>query len=791
MQKRIQYAIGLLSISIIAFQIVLIQILSIVQWYHFAYMVISVALLGFGAAGTFLSLYREKILSQSEWLLPTLMILSGLFMSVVVRISQIEFFRFDTYLLFADTSHIWRLLATYIIYTIPFFLTALAIGIVFVKFSDSIGKLYFYNLVGSGVGGIAVIGLIWQFFPEELPAIISIIPLISGIVIISRKYKTVLISLALLTSALILLNLVYPQRIILSQFKSFSKTMNLPDAEVTWAKNSPYGFMQLATSPALRFAPGLSLTFNDTVAGSDAVFNNGDWFGPIIHHSKKDTPGFLDYTTLALPYNFSPMENVLILQSGTGYRVRYALMKGAGNITAVESNPLIISLLENELTEETDFIYSHPKVTLHNSEVRTFLQSDTLKYDLITFPIIGSFGGNSGLYALQEKYNLTKEAFKQVWNKLNANGVLSITCWIDYPARNPLKILATIVETLEDEGIEKPSDFISGVRSWGTITFAVKKTKLIPEEILSIRNFCDKMSFDVSLLPGIKESERSKYNLLQDNNFFIYLDKIIDKDRIKFYTEYPFNIQPAEDDRPYFSQFLKLTNIQNLRDNFSSYSIPYFEVGYFIVILTFFQITIAAFLLIILPLFKLGWKGRNKLWTLSYFSGIGLGYMFVEIVLINRFILYFGNPIYSAAAIISSMLICSGLGSYFSYKYKLSRKTIQFIFGLIILSLILYSFLLTPVLNLTISFSFILKLLFALLIISPLSFLMGFPFPSGITYLNNKSKIEIPWALGINGCFSVVSTVLATIISIELGFTWVMFFAAFAYCLPLFANSYK
>ena len=156
-------------------------------------MVISVALLGFGAAGTFLSLYREKILSQSEWLLPALMILSGLFMSVVVRISQIEFFRFDTYLLFADSSHIWKLLVTYLIYTIPFFLAALAIGIVFVKFSASIGKLYFYNLVGSGIGGIAVIGLIWQFFPEELPVIISIVPLISGIIIISQKTKIIVL----------------------------------------------------------------------------------------------------------------------------------------------------------------------------------------------------------------------------------------------------------------------------------------------------------------------------------------------------------------------------------------------------------------------------------------------------------------------------------------------------------------------------------------------------------------------------------------------------------------------
>jgi len=791
MLKRIQYSIGLLSLSIIAFQIVLIQILSIVQWYYFAYMIISVALLGFGAAGTILSLYRDRMLSKAEWLLPSLMILSGLFMSVVVRISQIEFFRFDTYLLFADSSHIWRLLSTYLIYTIPFFLAALAIGIVFVKFSESIGKFYFYNLVGSGIGGIVVIGLIWQFLPMELPAIISIIALISGIILISQKFRFRLIPLVFVASLFIIFNIIYPQRLTLSEFKSYSKTMNLPNARVMLEKNSPYGFIQLVTSSALRFAPGLSLKFTDTIAVSDAIFNNGDWFGPIIYTSKTDSPGFLDYTTLSLPYNIWTKEKVLILQSGTGYRVRYALKKGVRSITAVESNPLIISLLKNELSEKTDFIYSHPKLTLHNNDIRTFLQGDTLKYNLITFPIIGSFGGNSGLYALHEKYYLTKEAFHQVWNKLTANGVLSITCWMDYPARNTLKVLATIVETMEDAGINNPSEHISAVRGWGTITFAVKKSKLTSEEILSIRNFCNKMSFDSALLSGIKESERNKFNLLQDDNFINYLDRIIDKNRVEFYSEYPFNIKPAEDNKPYFSQFLKITNLQDLRDNYSSHSIPYFEVGYFIVLFTLFQIAIAAFLLIILPLIKLGWKGGNKLWTLSYFSGIGVGYMFVEIVFINYFVLYFGNPIYSAAAIISSMLIFSGIGSYFSYRYKLSRKTLRIIFISIVLSLIFYSFLLTPVLNLTISFSYTAKLIFAVLIISPLSFLMGFPFPSGIIQLNKKSKMEIPWALGINGCFSVISTVLATIISIELGFTIVMFFAAFAYCLPLIANSIK
>jgi len=811
-QKRIQLAVGLLSAAIIAFQVVLMQILSIVQWYHFAYMVISVALLGFGAAGTFLSIFRKWLLEKFELVLPLLMIFSGLTMSIVIWISQLSNIRFDSYLLFADFSQIWRLLITYLTFFIPFFLGALAIGLVFVKFVNHIGKLYFANLVGSGAGGIAALGLMWLFLPQELPAIISIIPVISGIIVVPKKWKSIIPlsgTAAAISVIIITLIIINPPGLILSEFKSLSKTLNLPEAKITLERSSPYGLIQCVASPVLRYAPGLSLSYQDTVPVTKAVFNNGNWFGPVISWNRTDTTIIMDHTTNALPYSMDKRSSVLVLDAGTEIPLSgtaHALIRGAKKITVVEPNSVVLSLLKNEFAGEIDSLLHHSYVSIYNIDARTYLLTDTSKYDLITLPIISAFGGTSGLNALQEQYILTKEAFREMWLKLTPNGVISITCWMDYPVRNPLKILATIAEVLQEQGIENPTGFIAAVRSWGTITIVVKRSPISAEETHRIRDFCRQMFFDPAILSDIKPAEQAQFNVLQDDQFFTYIDEIFSSERTNLYSEYDFNIRPATDDRPYFSQFLRWKSLPNLAKRFGNRALPFFEIGYLIVAFTFVQISIAAIVLIILPLFSIGWKGGNRgeqpftrTWVIFYFSGIGLGYMFVEIVFIQRFILYFGNPIYSAAAVISSMLICSGIGSYISSRVGSKNRPLMLLLTLsiVIVLLFLYAIILTPILQRTIALPFEVKLFLAFIFIAIPSFFMGIPFPIGIGFLAapstrghsvRRNEKEVPWAWGINGCVSVISTALATIIAVEIGFVWVMVFASLAYCLPLIVN---
>jgi spermidine synthase len=728
---------------------------------------------------------------------------AGMSMAQVTGIAQLPFIRFDSYLLFAEYTHIGNLLLTYLLFLIPFFLGALAIGLVFVNYVDTIGKIYFADLLGSGLGGLLALALTWYFFPEQLPALISILPVLSGILLIPVKkgcwqndktndthsgFRPSLlfyIVFAAVATGISIWKMLSPPQLILSQYKDLSKTLLLPEAVIQEEKASPYGLIQIVTSPVLRYAPGLSLAARQTAKVNAAVFTNGDWFGAVSSRGEHGASMVLDYTTFAFPYILADRKKVLVLQAGTGMNIAHALSRGAEKVIAVEPNKKIVSLLKKEWANANDSLFYHPYVSVHTVEPRTFLSLDTAHYDLISLPVVGTFGGSSGLYALHEQFLLTKESFHEMWLRLNRGGVICVTSWMDYPVRNPLKILATLIEVAGELNLKNVHHHIAAVRSWGTITFVLTRSPLTGHEINNTRRFCEEMMFDPALLPGLKLEERNFYNQFEDNRFFAEADQLFSEKRKDLYADYDFNIQPATDNRPYFSQFIRWKSLGRLSGFFGNRSLPFFEIGYVLVVVTLLQITVVSFILILLPLFKTGWKGKGRFWIVLYFGGIGLGYMFVEMVLIQRFILYFGNPVYAASIVITSLLVFSGLGSYTSGHFMQKRKSMLMIFAAIVLLLFIYSFTLTSVLQYTVRVSLPLKSGILILLTAPLAFCMGMPFPAGLYQISKTSGQEIPWAWGINGCLSVISTALATIVSVEAGFIAVLLLASLAYCLPL------
>ncbi|GAB3652906.1 hypothetical protein GCM10028791_22690 [Echinicola sediminis] len=773
-------SLGLLSAAIIAFQLVLMQILSITQWHHFAYMVISVALLGFGAAGTFLSLFRQWLLQRFQIVIPALMLISGGCMATVIGISQATFLRFDSYLLFADYSHLGKLIITYLLFFLPFFFGALSIGMVFTQYIHRIGKVYFANLFGSGLGGMMILLLIPHFRPETLPALVSLLTLIAGTMLIKKKQY----SLMATSAATFLLMMAFIIRSIplhLSQFKSISHTLLLPKAQIEQEQNSPQGWVQVVSSPVLRFGPGLSLSASQAPKIQQVVFVNGDWFGPYVDFDSEDFANVLDHTTMALPFVMQKREKVLILNAGTGFQVPQAIQNGAGEIWLAEPNKVMVSMLGEQLGEGR----VNPAIVLHQFDGRTYIASSTKDYQLIQLPISGAFGGTNGLNATMEQYLLTVQGFSEMFDRLTAEGVISITCWIDYPLRNPLKMLATVCQMLENQGIQDISAHIAAVRSWGTVTYAVKKTPLTPEEADSIRSFCKEMLFDPLILPGISMGERMEYNQLQDSSLLNYVDQILVGNRSGLYKEYDFNIRPPTDNKPYFSQFLQWKSLNHLSSLFGDRSLPFLEVGYLLIVITLVQIALLAFVLILLPLLKLGLKGGGQLWMLFYFSGIGLGYMFVEMVLIQRLTLYFGHPVYAASASISAILIFSGIGSYLSGKWHFGQQILQKALLIIILLIAAYAVFLPSILSITMSLSLFTKVILVGALVAPLAVCMGLPFPLGLSLVSKKNESLIPWAWAVNGCLSVISTALATIVAIELGFVWVMVVAGLGYAVTL------
>ncbi len=787
-QYRLVFAISILSAAIVTYEIQLMHFFTIVQWHHFAYMVISIALLGFGASGTVISIFRKWMLQRKDFLLPFLMISCGLLMTIIIRISRHEFFLFDSYTLFVDRSQFSRLLGTYFLFFLPFFSGALAIGLIFIHKVSNISTFYFSDLLGSGMGGALAIFLFWQFSPQEIPSIVAIMPILAGILIIRKKTGLYLITYSLLSLSIVVFHFINPFDLLPSQFKSISYTLNLPNAKIDQEISSPYGLVQVVSSPVQRYAPGLSLTYADAVPPSSVIFNNGDWYASIPPWSKKDTSHILNYTTMALPYVFSEPKNVLLFNAGGGFEVSHALFNNAEQITAIEPNATVISLLKNEYTSLTDSLFYHPKVEIHDQASRTFLNQTDKKYDIIQLPLLGSFGGTVGLNALQEENLLTKEAFAEMWKKLTPNGMIVLSSWIDLPPKITLKSAAMISVSMEAFQIKEPLNHIVAIRSWGTTTYLVKRNPFDQLDIEKVRSFCTFYNFDPILLPGITDQEKVQFNTMEDDVFFNDLEGMFSDQRDRIISKYDFNIQPATDNKPYFFQFLRWKKFPDLIKKTGEKSTVFLELGYLIVVVTFIQVVVLAMLFIILPLFRLGWKGGNKAWVIFYFTALGFGYMFLEIVFIKYFVLYLGHPIYSVATVISVMLISSGLGSYYSSRFKEYREILLKITGLITALIILYTFFIGVFLSSTVGLPITLKIVVTAVIIALPSFFMGMPFPIGLKIVDHIKKSNVPWAWGINGCVSVISTSLAAIIAVEMGFMAVMLFAALAYGIAFLSN---
>jgi len=779
--NRLLWALGIHSSGIIAYQLVLMHLISIMQWYHFAYMIISIAMLGFGASGTILALFKGFLIRNSSWIIPTLTTLTGLLMIVVFHLTRHPSLQFDLYLLFVDTSQFKTLAITFLLFFLPFFTGAMVIGIVFIQNASKIGKYYFSNLLGSGIGGgIAVLALSY-LHPLTILPLISVIHILAGLMLLNRQYITgqLIATFASLGAAVIFF--VSPGTIPVSQYKDISKVLNLPDARIVHAIPDVHGLIEVVESPVLRYAPALSLTYTGSIPVKKKVFLNGSFYGAIPEF-KTDEPNIHDFTTEALPFVMRHRTNVLVLNATTGNSIAHSIRNGASSVTGVVEVMGVKALMNNELLKSSGGLFHHENVNILFQDSRQYIMQDNTRlYDAIILPRQENFGGSLGMHALDEDYIMTIEAFDRMWDMLSPDGVIVVTSWLDHPPRTILKIAATIGETLKANGIERPHDHIAAIRSWGTITFAIKKNPITPDESYAIRQFSQKKLFDPLLLPDITEYERVHFNMLESNDVIRHIDELTGNKPTSLLDNYQFYIHPASDDKPYFQRFLRLSNMPEKLFEEGLENIPFIELGYLIVWITLIQSAVLALILIILPLLRLKGKSTRKTGTLLYFGSLGLGYMFVEIILIQRFILYFGHPVYSIAAVLSTMLIASGAGSLVSGRYSNALKVSGMSTIIVALILVVYAFFLTPVLTGTIQLSLIFKLPIALILIAIPAFFMGMPFPSGIRLLHGSESNNIPWAWGINGCLSVMATSLATLIAVEKGFSLVLMLSSLLY----------
>lgn len=780
---RKQLALLLVSSSLLAFQIALLQILATSQWHHFAYLVISVALLGFGVAGTILAMARSWILARESLLLPLLLCACAVSLAGALGFIESLFGGFDSFLLFVNPAEALRLAASALILMLPFACGAMVIGIIFTSGAERIGRYYFANMFGSGIGCILALGGLMSLPPELLPPLCGLMILLA-VYPLRHGINRFVFGCALASLVTVIFFIMEPPRLALSQYKDLQKTLELPGAVVVAQKPSSYGQLHVVSAPVLRSATGLSLLWEKDLSPTPAVFVNGDMIGSVPLQPGVENP--LNATTSALPFALTSPVKVLVLGAGTGQNAALALEHGGQFIDAVEPHSLLVRVLTRITQDQQETVFNSHRTRWQAEAPRTWLARDSTGYDLIMLPGIGSFGGSAGLFALHEQPLLTKEALKQAWQKLTPNGLLSVTSWIDYPPRNPLRILATLVELLEEVD-KNPVEHIVALRSWGTLTFCIKKTPLNTTEIAAARSFAERWAFDTALLPGIKSEEKDRYNKLQDAGLFKRIEEILDKSlREELYHDYPFQIRPASDDRPFFSQFLRWTSINTLLEQYGQRTVPFIELGILVAALAALILSLLAVILVLLPLTKLTGQPGSRLRTFRYFGGLGVGYMWTELALIHRFEFYIGQPVYSASLVVAVLLIGSAIGSLLTEQFR--RLQPWRLTAVVCLALAAYALAMGPLLQATIHFSLIVRISLAVGVLIPVAVVMGMPFPLGLRYLNNTSPAEVPWAWGVNGCLSVVGAAFATLIAVETGYSMLLLFAAGAYLFSSLCN---
>ncbi|MHC4360994.1 MAG: spermidine synthase, partial [Planctomycetota bacterium] len=421
----------ILSISAAALgvQIVLIRALSIAHWYHFAYLVISTALLGFGASGTIIAVAQKFFLRHQKSSMWAFAVAMAILTPATFLLTQL--LPFDQLQLVWDARQLIYLAAFYLLFFLPFFCAGACICIAFTAAAEKAHRLYFFNMVGSGLGVAAFVALMYGHRPEQLLLLASALTLLGAFVLACRMSAGFIIATivcALVTFAVFAPQGAIPLKINISENKSLVYYTSLPDSKTVTTDYSPLARLDIVKAPAIRYLPGLSISYTGTIPAQALLVSDADGISTLNRFDHPDELRCYDYVTSALPYHLLSGPRVCIIGAGGGSDVAQALSLGAAEITAVEMNPQIIGLLKGRFSGMVSNIYNHPIVKAVVAEGRNFLQTTNDRYDIIQISLLDSFSAAAaGLYSLNESHLYTVEAIEKAHDRLAPGGLLSIT----------------------------------------------------------------------------------------------------------------------------------------------------------------------------------------------------------------------------------------------------------------------------------------------------------------------------------------------------------------------------
>jgi spermidine synthase len=762
-------AVALLSGAALAYEILLIRLFSIVDWYHFAFLVISLALLGYGASGTLLALLRDPLLRRFSAVAAAGAATFGLAAVGAFLISR----RID----FNSLEIIWSrrqlglLFLLYLLFAVPFFCAATSIGLALTRFAEDSPRIYRADLLGGGSSAAIITLLLFVLHPLDCLLAIGCIGLISASLFLPSRRMWAVLVLAGGAAIIAARPLLFP--LSLSQFKELSLAMRLPGARVVEERSSPLALLTVVENSQVpfRFAPGLSLNYSGEIPSQAGIFSDGGSLSVVA-----GSGAHLDFVPSAAVYHLrGRLQRVAVVGAGGGSEVLSALVHGAEEVTAVEINPQMI-----DVVRQRSPIYDDPRVHVVVAEARRFIGSSASGYDLVQIALLDSLDASAaGVQALSSSYLYTVEAFEELITRLGPGGYIVITRWMQVPPRDMVKLFATAVAALERLEIS-PRQSVALIRSWNTASLIVKRGPLEGEEIEALRRFADERSFDVDYAPGITRSETNRYNVLEESYFFDAAAALLTS-REAFFDRYKFFVRPATDERPFFFHTFKWRVLPELLRLRTRGGMPLIEWGYFIVVAGVGQALLASLALILAPLFWIRRKRgprREPTWRLiAYFASIGFGFLFLEIAFIQRLTLILGHPLYAVAVALASFLLFAGIGSGYSRRLSL-RPAIPMATAIVaMVEIAVMRGLVQSVADL----NTLARVSMGIAVVAPLAFVMGMPFPLALRRLGEVDPAAIPWAWGINGIASVLGSMCATLLAVHAGFTGVVIAAALLY----------
>lgn len=794
--------IAIISASALAYEVLLMRLFSIIQWHHFAYMIISLALLGYGVSGVFVAMSRDRLARG----FPTVIIVNLLLFSF----SAPACFLLAQQIPFNPAEILWApvqlmyLCSIYLLLTLPFFFAANIIGLSFYQYQEQVSSIYAADLFGAGLGSVGVILLLFAVFPVKILTVLMLSGIVATLILSRYAFPGLDLNTKRWTGACIIIGMVSAYGLTgwmtlnVSPYKSQNQFLQISGTKIIDQYSSPLGLISIVKSSVipLRHAPGLSLNATTEPPEQLAVFTDADNMTALTRcDGNPETLSYLDLTTSALPYHLKKLSNILILGAGTGSDILQANFHAIKHIDAVELNSQITNLVKKKYADFAGRIYANANLSLYTDEARGYVATANKTYDLINISLLDAFGASAaGVYSMAESYLYTEQAIKQYFQHVSPNGYLSITRWTKIPPRDEAKLLATVINVLKMTNAGQPGQQLLMIRSWQTSTLIVKNGVISVEEINRLKQFCNDRSFDLVYYPGISAQQVNRFNIQQQPYLYQAVMALLSDKSQVFMDDYKFNIEPATDDRPYFFHFFKWQSFAEILSLVDSGGTFLLESGYLLLIVALLQAILASLLLIALPLWL--WKGKLGIKTVSgrhllilvYFFCLGLAFLFIEIAFIQKFILILHHPLYAITVVLSAFLLSAGAGSHFSRKLSQNPSKSVIILPVAVISVVSmsYSFGFEYITTFLLETGNLSRYVFSIFMIAPLGFCMGMPFPMALARISQTTPALIPWAWGINGCASVISAILATLIAMQFGFAVLVFLAIALYCVAAF-----